>query len=154
MHLTPRIEQAVTKLYKAFHNNTLHPECCKKCAVGNICNNLDFWQHLSDAHGSLQLNYIGRVHQQLGRKFYGYTPQEILKIEAAFLKGCGYSLPLHYKGIRPENPEDKETLFNGLCAVIELLCELDTIDSIMDYKTLFAFDKKSKQTKNEGILTF
>ena len=66
MHLTPRIEQAVTKLYKAFHNNTLHPECCKKCAVGNICNNLDFWQHLSDAHGSLQLNYIGRVHQQLG----------------------------------------------------------------------------------------
>ena len=150
MQLTTRIEEAVTKLYKAFHNNTLHPECCKKCAVGNICNNLDFWQHLSDAHGSLQLNYVGRVHQQLGRKFYGYTPQEILKIEAAFLTGCGYSLPLHHKGRRPTNPEDKETLFKGLCAVVELLCELDGIANIMNYQKLFSY---SPTEQKELILT-
>jgi len=154
MYLTPRVEQAVNKLYKAFHNNTLHPECCKKCAVGNICNNIDSWQHLSDNHGSLRLNYIGSVHQQLGRKFYGFTPQEILRIEAAFLKGCGYSLPLHYKGIRPTNPTDKETLFNGLCAVVELLCELDGIKNIMDYNELFSFDKNSEQAENESALVF
>ena len=31
-----RLEQAIIKLYKAFHNNMLDPEDCAACAVGNI----------------------------------------------------------------------------------------------------------------------
>lgn len=152
MTLSPRMEQAVTKLYTAFHNDALHPECCKKCAVGNICNNLDFWQYLSDSHGSLQLNYVGTVHQRLGRKFYGYSPQEILQIEAAFLQGCGYSLPLHHTGKKPTNPTNKEILFNGLCAVIALLCELDNIKNIMNCKELFAYKKPIEQEESLQIM--
>jgi len=140
MHSTSRFEKAITKLYEAFHNGNLHPECAKQCAVGNICNNTDSWKHFSDWHGSIKLNYVGLVNQNFGRKFSGYSPQELLKIEAVFLKACGYSLPLDHKGIRPDNPTDKDVLFNGLSAVIAYLCELDGIENVMGYSKLFALE--------------
>lgn len=137
MNTSRRLDQAISKLYNAFHNNQLHPECCQQCAVGNILDNKDAWKHLSDDHGSLNLNYLGLLHQNLGRKFNGYSPSELLKIEAVFLKGCGYSIPLHYKNKKPKNPTDKDVLFNGLCETISLLCELDSVDNVLDYSKLF-----------------
>ncbi len=142
MKTTKRLDAALEKLYTAFHNSTLNPECCNHCAVGNICDNTDSWKHLSDDHGSLQLNYVGLVHENLGRKFHGYTPSELLKIEAEFLKGCGYSLPLTHKSQRPKNPTSKETLFNGLSAGIGYLCALDNVKNIMDYSPLFSNSEK------------
>ena len=53
---TYRFDQAIKKLYNAFHSDSLHPECCKQCAVGNILDNTDSWKHLSNEHGSLELN--------------------------------------------------------------------------------------------------
>ena len=143
MKTTIRFDKAIKKLYLAFHNGYLNPECCKQCAVGNILDNKDFWKHLSDDHGSLQLNYTGRVHQNLGRRFNGYAPLELMQIEAEFLKGCGYQLPFHHKNIKPNNPIDNEVLFNGLCAVVELLCKLDGIENVMDFHKLFDFKVKS-----------
>lgn len=140
MQNTPRFNTAITKLYNAFHNNTLNPECCKQCAVGNILDNMDSWKHLSDSHGSIELNYIGKVHQNLGRKFNGYSPLELLKIEATFLKACGYAVPLHHKNEKPENITSKDVLFTGLVAIIEFLCKLDNVANIMDYTKLFEFD--------------
>jgi len=137
MKTTNRFENAVKKLYLAFHNKALNPECCKQCAVGNILDKTDSWKYFSDNHGSTKLNYVGLINQNLGRKFKGYSPFELLQIEATFLKGCGYSLPLDHKGIRPINSEDKEVLFNGLSAVITFLCELDGIKNVMDYSKLF-----------------
>lgn len=142
MKTTPRLESALKKLYTAFHNNELHPECCKQCAVGNILDNTDSWKHLSDSHGSLELNYIGKVHQTLGRHFNGYNPLELLKIENVFLKACGYQLPLHYKYAKPKNPSDKSVLFKGLSAVITYLCELDGVSNVMDYTKLFEFENE------------
>ncbi|GGG29659.1 hypothetical protein GCM10011344_33160 [Dokdonia pacifica] len=139
MYTPKRLEQAITKLYTAFHTDMLHPECCKSCAVGNILNNSEAWKHLSDAHGSVLLNYIGKVHQGLGRRFNGYTPQELLQIEAVFLKACGYSLPLNHKGVKPSNPNDKELLFEGLSKTISYLCMLDGVTNVMDYSKLFEF---------------
>ena len=139
MNTPKRLEQAITKLYIAFHTNTLHPECCKSCAVGNILNNTDAWKHLSDAHGSVQLNYIGKVHQGLGRKFEGYSPQELLQVEAVFLNACGYSLPLNHKGVKPLNPNNKEGLFIGLSETVAFLCQLDGVTNVMDYSKLFEF---------------
>ena len=86
MKTSTRLEAAITKIYNAFHNNELNPECCKQCAVGNILDKTDSWKHLSDNHGSVQLNYVGKVHQTLGRKFNGYTPLELLQIESTFSK--------------------------------------------------------------------
>lgn len=143
MKTSSRLEQAINKLYNAFHNNTLHPECAKQCAVGNICNNTDSWKYLSDRHGSTQLNYIGLVNQNFGKRFYGYSPQELLNVEAVFLKACGYSLPLDHKGLRPDNPTDRDVLFRGLSAVVELLSQLDGIDDVMDYSKLFEIENYS-----------
>lgn len=142
MKTSYRLDQAINKLYNAFHNNQLHPECCLKCAVGNILDNKDAWKHLSDQHGSLQLNYVGLVNQNIGRKFNGYSPIELLKIEATFLKSCGYSIPLKRLGTKPKNPKDKDVLFNGLCETVSFLCALDGIDNVMDYSKLLEFDNE------------
>lgn len=152
MITSKRLESALTKLYEAFHNNTLHPECCTKCAVGNICNNLDFWKHLTDSHGSLKLNYVGLVNQNFGRKFFGYSPIELLQIEAIFLKGCGYQLPLDGKNKKPKNVTDKDILFNGLCEVTRFLCELDGVENVMNYSKLFEFEDDAPKYKLEDLL--
>lgn len=137
MNTSIRLENAIKKLYTAFHNNELHPECCKSCAVGNILDRTDSWKHFSDAHGSLQLNYVGKVHQSFGRRFNGYTPLELLKIEATFLRACNYQLPISRYHFKPDDPKDKNLLFDGLCEVINLLCRFDNIPNVMDYTKLF-----------------
>ena len=137
MKTTKRLEAAIIKLYNAYHNNKLNPEDCTACAVGNILDNHDSWKHLSNQHGSLELSYVGRVHQNLGRKFNVYTPQEILQIEKVFLDACGFKTPLCHYNKKPENPTANEVLFNGLAAVVDLLCALDNIPNVMDYSKLF-----------------
>lgn len=144
MKTSKRLDNALKKLYNAFHEGTLHPECCKQCAVGNILDNNDNWKHLTDLHGSVVLNYVGIVNQNFGRRFNGYTPLELLQIEAEFLKGCGFSLPLDRNYKKPKNLTDKEILFNGLCRTVEFLCQLDGITNVMDYYKLFEF-KERKQ---------
>ena len=146
METTKRFDQAITKLYNAFHNQTLNPESCTQCAVGNILDNKDFWKHLSDYHGSTKLNYVGLVHQNLGKKFNGYSPIELLQIEMEFLKKCGYSLPLrHYKN--PKENISQDTLFLGLCSVVALLCQFDNLPNIMDCSKLFAYEIENKKSK-------
>lgn len=152
MHTSFRFNQAVSKLYCAFHENTLHPECCKSCAVGNILDHKDSWKHLTETHGSTTLSYVGKVHQNLGRKFNGYSPIELLKIEQAFLTGCGYDGPLKKGCNKPKDPTDKDLLFDGLSAVIGLLCELDGVKNVMDCSVLFNYSATSK--KLDGLLTF
>jgi hypothetical protein len=137
MKTPKRLEFALIKLYNAYHNNRLNPEDCTACAVGNILDNHDSWKHLSNEHGSLQLNYVGKVHQNLGRKFNGYTPEELLKIEKVFLEACGFKTPLCHYNPKPINPLSKDNLFNGLSSVVDLLCELEKIDNVMDYSKLF-----------------
>ncbi len=143
--MTNRFSEAIQKLYRAFHNGTLHPECCKQCAVGNILDNNDSWKHFSDYHGSTQLNYIGNVNQLLGKKFNGYSPLELLEIEATFLKACGFTLPLHYKNKIPKIIDD-DTLFNGLSAVVTKLCMLDGTKDVLDCSSIFNYNKKKQKT--------
>ena len=140
MNTSIRFEKAIRTLYTAFHNNTLTPEDCKQCAVGNILDNKDSWKHLTDLHGSTKLNYVGLVHQNLGRTFNGYSPLELLKIEAAFLKGCGYRLCKSYC-YKPDLISDKTILFHGLCEVVTVLCQFDEIDYVIDYSSLFQFEE-------------
>lgn len=152
MNTSSRLEKAISKLYNAFHNNTLHPECCQQCAVGNILDNKDAWKHLSDNHGSINLNYVGMVNQKFGKRFNGYTPYELLQIEATFLTGCGYSLPLHYAGKKPKNPQDKDTLFNALSETVKFLCELDGVKNVMDYSKLFEVENERPRYSLSGSI--
>ena len=137
MKTSKRVEQALIKLYNAYHNNRLNPEDCAACAVGNILDNQDSWKHLSNDHGSLQLSYVGRVHQNLERKFNGYSPQEILQIEKTFLNACGFKTPLCHYNPKPQNFTSKEVLFDGLSAVVALLCQLDEIPNVMNFSKIF-----------------
>ena len=131
MSTSTRLEQALQKLYAAFNSDNLYPECCKQCAVGTILDGTDYWKHLSDDHGSLKLNYIGQVHENLGRRFNGYKPSELLLIEQTFLKACGFQVPLHHQNTKPKNNQNSDTLFNGLCKVIDCLCKLDYIPNVV-----------------------
>ncbi len=148
MNLPRRLESALLKLYEAYTKDHLHPEDACRCAVGNILNEKDFWKHLSDDHGSLKLNPLGRLHEYLGRTFEGYRPSELLKVEAAFLMGCGYSLPLHHMGTKPTNPTHPDTLFSGLSSAIETLCALEGIYNVLELSLKFdsvRVEKKKKQ---------
>ena len=69
----------------------------------------------------------------------GYSPSELLTIEAVFLRGCGYSLPFR-RSERKVDPRDKEAQFNGLCAVVEYLCALDGVNNVMDVSRLFEYE--------------
>ena len=151
MSISKRFDNAVEKLYKAFYNEELNPECCNHCAVGNICDNFDGWKHFTDVHGSSKLNYIGIVNENLGRRINGYMPSELLQIEVAFLKGCGYSLPFAPGSRRPGNPKDMDTLFQGLCGAVACLYELENIPDIMDCSAIFDFDP-SKNNSDKQLL--
>lgn len=152
MKTTKRLEHALIKLYNAYHNDQLNPEDCSACAVGNILDNHESWKHLTLQHGSLHLSYVGQVHQNLGRKFNGYTPKEILQIEKVFLEACGFKTPLCHYNRKPHNPTDKDVLFKGLNAVVDYLCRLDHIPNVMDYSKLFEHEDGYPVYKLEAIL--
>lgn len=139
MATSQRFDLAIEKLYKAFHQGTLNPECSNHCAVGNICDNKDAWKNLTDKHGSTKLNYVGLVNENLGRRINGYKPSELLQIEATFLKACGYSLPYSSKSQGKPKHFSNDILFDGLCAVVQILCVLEGIPNIMDFRKLFDF---------------
>ena len=143
MKTTERFDNAIHKLYEAFNNKKLNPEDCKYCAVGTILNHTDSWQYLTDKHGSQSLNYVGMIHQNMGRRFNGYTPLELLNIEATFLKGCGYYFNKTHHLIRPNTP----LLFDGFYEVVKLLCKFEGLNDLIDYTELF------KEYQSEVVLS-
>ena len=145
MTISKRMDKAIQKLYVAFHSGHLNPDYCEQCAVGSICDNRDFWKHFTDFHGSVKLNYIGKVNEAFGKKFNGYSPLELLKIEAQFLSGCGYSLPINRRGKNAHITINKEILFQGLSKVVSFLCVLDGIPDVMDCSKLFSYETKERE---------
>lgn len=134
-NLPVRFENAVVKLYKAYHNGSLRGSDCTKCAVGNICDNSGMW------FTPISSVKCGAFNKAANNAFIenndvmiksGYSPNELANIETIFLNTM--HLPKSTSFWRNEN---KETQFEGLCAVIEYLCELDNIPNIMDYTQLF-----------------
>jgi hypothetical protein len=102
------------------------------------------WSSLTDRHGSLELTYVGKVNQAFGKRFNGYTPMELLEIEAVFLKACGYQLPIGPNSTKPIDRFDRDMQFDGLCAVTDFLCQLDGIPNPMAYYHLFDHHRMEK----------
>jgi len=124
MKTTKRFENAVTKLYNAFHDGTLDSFDCSHCAVGNMCDNTDDW---ATARVSFDSEWDYRKNSAImAASKTGYSLFELSKVEKIFVE----IVPFHLR-------ENKETQFKGLCAVVEYLCELDNIPNIMDYTSLF-----------------
>ena len=147
MLLTKRLEAALNKMYTAFYKGELNPEDCKHCAVGNICDNYDSWKYFTDTHGSMRLNYLGHLNENLGRKINGYSPSELIITEAVFLKACGYTLTRSKKLLKPAKVITNDMMFNGLCAAVAYLCRLDGVKNVMEhYKQ---FDLSTDKTRSD-----
>ena len=142
--LTKRFTDAVTKLYTAFHNNELNKMYCEQCAVGSIVGSSS-WADLLPKYGSLNIarcddtfykkhepNRIINSIQSV--KKTGYSINELEKVENVFM----YS---------HNSCQGKDGQFIGLCAVIEYLCKLDNIPNILDYTSLFEFNKDNEPKK-------
>lgn len=139
MKTTKRFENAVTKLYKAFHNDELRAEDCSMCAVGNICDNRSEWMYIirtntrqgyfrQEIH-PIPNDYLGQIGLKLITNT-NYNIKELATVERVFLK---HTL----------NKENKETQFKGLEAVVKYLCQLDDIPNVMDYTSLFEYDNNT-----------
>lgn len=132
MKLPIRLENAITKLYTAYHSNTLNAFDCRACAVGNICDGSDMWADYFGHNVVRTKNdkVIGVYENSEALIPYfknGYNQNELHMVENLFLK--------EFIGI--VGKKDKEMEFKGLCAVVEYLCELDNIPNVMDYTKLF-----------------
>lgn len=135
--MTKRFNNAVTKLYIAFHNGTLNALDCSACAVGNICDNKRDWIKVRRdlVTDSLKFDYYKEKEALTLISKTGYSPKEIVHIEHLFMeKAMG--------GYRTYFIETRETQFEGLCAVIEYLAELDGIPNPFDFNKLFNEDKQ------------
>jgi hypothetical protein len=58
---------------------------------------------------------------------------------------------LHFKNKKPDNPTDKDILFEGLSVVIDYLCALDGVPNVMDFKKLFVINS-SKQNQDKLLI--
>ena len=147
MKTTERFDNAVSKLYTAYHENKLNAFDSCGCAVGNLMNNKGTWIQTRKA-GCLGVvapdieiykNFVKEI-----ETVSGYSHQEILNVEKLFMINAvgNYGVAFH--------KQTKETQFKGLCAVVEYLCELDNIPNVMDYTKLFESenDKPKYQLNN------
>src|SRR5690606_25739293 len=121
METTPRFENAVTKLYKAFHESRLTAFDCRASAVGNL---LGHGCRCRGGKGVLGNPVISS--SQFPNKS-GYSGVELGKIEDVFLSAHKDNFTM----------ATKDQQFKGLCVVVEYLCELDGIPNVMDYTSLF-----------------
>ena len=142
MKTTKRFENAVTKLYTAFHEGTLNAGNCEHCAVGNICDNNYEWADFTGWSSKLGVLRVGGSKAYEAIKNTGYSPSEIVRIEYVFLKAQGIN---GYMDIKDENAINKEYQFKGLCAVVKYLCELDDIPNVMEVQSLFEYEGEKKQ---------
>jgi hypothetical protein len=113
--------ETVTILVKAYMNDTLEHADCEACAVGNIiaarCPDIyekDPGAWFDPMHGQKQL-------AKLQIASTGYSYEDVMKIEHAF-ENC--EKPEHMKDTIWGNWKDPEWMFNGLMAVVDVLCEI------------------------------
>jgi len=134
METTERFEKAVTKLYKAFHEGALNAYNCHACAVGNMCDGYAKW-------GVNSRNRIGQITDIRCKELSKYELSELGRVEKIFMS---YFPESHLS-------DNKELQFKGLCAVVEYLCELDGIQNVMDYSSLFEYDEQGAKKELQTV---
>lgn len=132
MNTTERFDNAFTKLYNAFHEGRLEALDCTMCAVGNICDGSLNWEiNPKFARNTIFKTWSGSSSEEDTKqgeediKKSGYSVDELVNVELLFLKAC------------KNTNGTKEQQFEGLCAVVEYLCKLDSIPNVIDYTKLF-----------------
>lgn len=132
MKTTKRFDNAIKKLYTAFHEGTLDAMDCEHCAVGNIVGHGDWHMHFCNGieiGNKPRKIYCGLY---LAPKSKDYNKKELERLEFVFL--CEWAKAESNNGF------DKDIQFKGLCAVVKYLAELDNIPNPMDYTKLFEIE--------------
>ncbi len=133
MKTTERFDRAVKKLYPAFHEGTLNAFDCWDCAVGNIVGHGNWAMHVLDRRYREEPKLLQTACNFKVPEHEDYSQHEIIKIEYVFL--------MEWFKAKSHDGKDKHIQFKGLCAVVEYLCELDSIENVMYYTKLFETEK-------------
>lgn len=159
--MTNRFERAVQALVSAYMNDTLEKGNCSACAVGNICaaaigvnvvkreqvegnqtlfqwdTRIPFWDDVfcTPLNSSTQIidpdSYFGPAKTQIDAT--GYSWEDLAKVEQAFER----STKIVFRSAYTPSEIDADQ-FNGLMAVVDVLCEIEGIADAAEYKALFA----------------
>lgn len=163
--MSERFDRAIKALVNAFFNETLAPGSCACCAVGNIIaasikciphvnNGLSIWVNEQDrivtprwqevfltVYNLQELcpeNYKGVAQKQIESTGYSYV--ELAMVEKAFEYACSINYDDYDKFSKEQVAEDQ---YNGLMAVVDVLCDIEGIKEVESIKNLF---------KNETVL--
>lgn len=166
MKTTKRFENAVSRLYEAFHAGTLESQSCRACAVGNIVgtqqwiSGVDFDNPTEDGFYARGLITIqsGLSHAYKAFSKSGYSVEELSEVEYIFMRehdASGITMTFEdalydiekygywvANGVDFDSEDEvrqyfREVQFKSLCKVVEYLSELDGIENPMDYSKLF-----------------
>lgn len=158
--MTTRFNNAVNALVHAFFHDTLAKGTCAACAVGNIVA-YNWGEKVKPGYKHIFKGYVSNgdwtrafvtqrystptVYEDSFNDPYvkacidptGYTILEMAKIEAAFERNT----KLFYDDDYPNHTKSEimQDQYNGLMAVVEVLCELEGIEDLAEYKELFTF---------------
>lgn len=150
MKTTVRFENAVRRLYDAFHSGNLEAMDCKKCAVGNIVGS-DEWIYNSTLINEMRRELYSPEPMSIDIPNYcnsGYSGIELVNIERIFMHGRSRTKIYFKNDFRYNSPESQ---FKGLCAVVEYLCELDNIPNPMDYSALFETENNRPKLELQSV---
>jgi hypothetical protein len=120
MYTKEQFHETVGILVRAYMNDTLEHAECGACAVGNIIaakspelynENPAAWYHPLERERPLAKKQLAST---------GYAFEDVMKIEKAF-ETC--PIPDRLKNTWG-NWKDPEWMFNGLMAVVDVLCEI------------------------------
>ena len=128
--MSERFNNAMKALIKGFFDGTLESRDCGKCAVGNMvayCNNEKIASKETNPHPyGGWYNVICFMTDSLAEaqklcKSTGYSVKEVIEIEKAFESNTSDR--------RLPDSELAADQFNGLMAVVEVLCKIEGIES-------------------------
>lgn len=156
MKHSKRFNDAIDALVKGYIHGTLAKGACAACAVGNIvakginCDivvnqdggfdwigEVSLWSNvfMTRSDGKQRVDpvfYFGSIKDQIDST--GYTWQELARVERTFEQNTKISFE-NYQHVTPEEI-DKDQL-NGLYAVVDVLCEIEGIKEVEEYKLMF-----------------
>lgn len=148
-------------LIQAFHGDTLAKGSCRACAIGNIvahaygkktstnkhieCNGISIhmWNRLfyTDADSNKQIFHSGEVNEMVEAlkllEKTGYAPEELAQVEYAFET----STKLHHQTYTSHSKQEiMDDQYKGLCAVFDVLCEIEGLENSQEYKEMLVCD--------------
>lgn len=136
-----RYNNAIKRLYSAYVEGRLNPMDCKKCAVGNICNNTSRWQDFICLKGEVCTgSSLVEFNEYMRLNNAPYSGIELRNIERIYMSGCrlGGRIDIEIDKsclLREKRPDHLN--LRALLLVIDYLGELEGFTERKDIKDLF-----------------